>query len=376
MFNLNFKMNLIKIQSKFNITTVLIAPLDWGLGHATRCIPLIKALLLNNCKVIIACNKQQKKLLEQEFTNVAFLFLEGYNITYASNPKLLPLSILKQLPQINKAINRENLWLNKIIDKHDIKLVISDNRYGLYSNKVPCVFVTHQLTIKAPFSFVEKYLQLINYQFINRFTACWVPDFASDNNVAGILSHPKKMPNIPVSYIGLLSRFKTTKTIDKKYDFCVVLSGPEPQRTVLEQLILKDIHLINSTILLVRGKPLSEENLPTFLNVEIVNHLVGSDLQLAFQQSNYIISRSGYSTVLELLSLQKKSILIPTPGQTEQEYLGKKLMTQGWCYTISQKEFSLQKAISEAEKFKYQLPQLETVSLQDFIAQFLEKQFK
>lgn len=369
-------MNLIKIQSKFNITTVLIAPLDWGLGHATRCIPLIKALLLNNCKVIIACNKQQKKLLEQEFTNVAFLFLEGYNITYASNPKLLPLSILKQLPQINKAINRENLWLNKIIDKHDIKLVISDNRYGLYSNKVPCVFVTHQLTIKAPFSFVEKYLQLINYQFINRFTACWVPDFASDNNVAGILSHPKKMPNIPVSYIGLLSRFKTTKTIDKKYDFCVVLSGPEPQRTVLEQLILKDIHLINSTILLVRGKPLSEENLPTFLNVEIVNHLVGSDLQQAFQQSNYIISRSGYSTVLELLSLQKKSILIPTPGQTEQEYLGKKLMTQGWCYTISQKEFSLQKAISEAEKFKYQLPQLETVSLQDFIAQFLEKQFK
>ncbi len=369
-------MNLIKIQPKFNITTVLIAPLDWGLGHATRCIPIIKALQNVKCNVIIACNNQQKKLLEQEFADIVFLFLEGYNITYATNPKLLPLSILRQLPKIKKAITREKLWLDEAIDKHGINLVISDNRYGLYSNKVPCVFITHQLTIKAPFLFIEKWLQQINYRFINRFTACWVPDFSGDNSIAGILSHPKKMPKIPVDYIGLLARFEATKTLEIKYDFCIVLSGPEPQRTILERLILKDCHLIKAKILLVRGKPLSEESLPAFSNIEIKNHLAGNELQQAIQQSDYIISRSGYTTVMELLSLQKKSILIPTPGQTEQEYLGKKLMAQSWCYTISQKEFSLQKAIGEAEKFNYQLPQLEADSLQKFIDQFLEKQLQ
>lgn len=356
--------------------TVLIAPLDWGLGHATRCIPIIKVLLLNNCKVIIACNKQQQKLLELEFTDVTFLFLEGYNITYSSNPKLLPLSILRQLGNIRKAIKIEHLWLDKAIEKHAIDLVISDNRYGLYSNKVPCVFITHQLTIKAPFLFVEKWLQQINYQFINRFTACWVPDLAGKNNIAGVLSHPKKMPKIPVNYIGLLTRFEAIKTPEIKYDFCIVLSGPEPQRTVLELLILKEIHLLKVKILLVRGKPLCQENLQTYSKVEIKNHLAGNELQQAFQQSNYIISRSGYTTVMELLSLQKKSILIPTPGQTEQEYLGKKLMKQGWCYTVTQKEFSLKKVIAEVKKFDYQLPQLEAGSLQDFIGQFLEQLFK
>lgn len=322
---------------------------------------------------MIACNNQQKKQLEQEFTNIPFLFLEGYNITYSSNPKLLPLSILGQLPKIKKAIKREYLWLDDAIEKYAIDLVISDNRYGLYSNKAPCVFITHQLTIKAPFLFVEKWLQEINYQFINRFSTCWVPDFKGDNNIAGILSHPKKMPNIPVDYIGLLARFVAVKKTEIKYDFCIVLSGPEPQRTILEKLILKDINLLETKILLVRGKPSSEDTLQNFPNIKISNYLAGNELQQAFQQSEYIISRSGYTTVMELLSLEKKSILIPTPGQTEQEYLGKKLMEQGWCYTISQEGFNLQKAIAKAKQFNYKLPQLEADSLQKFISQFLTK---
>ena len=156
------------ILSNFNMPKILIAPLDWGLGHTTRCIPIIKALLANSCRVVVSCNTEQQNLLLQEFNNVEFLFLEGYNIKYASNPKLLPISIIGQLPTINKAIRYEHQWLDKIIENNNIDLVISDNRYGLYSNKIPCIFITHQLTIKASFLFIERWLQKINYQFINQ----------------------------------------------------------------------------------------------------------------------------------------------------------------------------------------------------------------
>lgn len=374
---------------------ILIAPLDWGLGHTTRCIPIVKALLANDCKVVVCCNTQQQNLLQQEFDNVEFLFLEGYNIKYNSNPKFLPISILGQLPTIRKIIKYEHQWLDKIIESNNIDLVISDNRYGFYSKKIPCIFITHQLTIKAPFLFIEHWLQKINYQFINRYKACWVPDFSGDNNIAGILSHPTKMPKIPINYIGPLARFGNERSVINDqpsiteirseykfgtakytYDCCILLSGPEPQRTILEKIILIDIDNTKARILLLRGKPGSADKLEGCDKIEIKNHLAGNELQQAIQQSEFIISRSGYTTVMELLSLQKKAILIPTPGQTEQEYLGERLMNQSWCYSISQQNFNLQNAISEAKKFNYKLPNLEYKSLQNFISNFLKSSFK
>ncbi len=344
------------IKSKFNIQTILIAPLDWGLGHATRCIPIIKALLLLDYNVYIACNNNQKKLLQLEVKNVTFLLLNGYNINYSVNNKLFALSIFKQLPKISKAIKFEHLWLEETIVKYKIDVVISDNRYGLYTTRVPCIFITHQLLIKAPFSFIEKYLQKINYQFINKFTQCWIPDFEASQNIAGVLSHPQKMPIIPVKYIGPLARFEDKNVLEKKYDYCIILSGPEPQRTILEQLILKQINTISGKILLVRGLPNSQELLLTTNDLEIRNHLSSIELGRAIRQSEFIITRSGYTTIMELLWLQKKSIVIPTPGQTEQEYLAKKLMQQGWCYSVSQSQFNIAIAIGNAQQFTYQLP--------------------
>ena len=361
------------IQSKFNTQTILIAPLDWGLGHATRCIPIIKTLLLLNYTIYIACNNNQKKLLQAEIKNVTFLSLDGYNIKYSLNNKFFALSILKQLPKIINAIKYEHIWLKETIEKYKIDIVISDNRYGLHTTKVPCIFIIHQLLIKAPFAFIEKYLQKINYHFINKFTQCWVPDFELLPNIAGVLSHPKKMPTIPVKYIGPLARFEEKHTLKKKYDYCIILSGPEPQRTVLEQLMLQQIPATTGKILLVRGLPNTLENLPITDNLEIKNHLSTIELGEAIRQSDYIITRSGYTTVMELLWLEKKSILIPTPGQTEQEYLAEKLMQQGWCYSVAQSEFKLATAISGAQQFNYQLPTMEASHLQVRISELLQK---
>ena len=336
----------------FNIQKILIAPLDWGLGHATRCIPIIRALMANGYEVIAAAENGQAHLLQTEFPSMQILPLSGYLVQYSRSKWGLPFTLLAQLPRLQRTIKEEHRWLDKIIDEHHIDLVISDNRYGLYSKKIPCIFITHQLRIKAPFGWIEKMLQRVNYRYINRFKSCWVPDVADELNAAGILSHPPVMPRIKIHYIGLLSRFKV-RAVEKKYDYCILLSGPEPQRTLLEEKLLAGLSKTEGKILLVRGKPGSSETLNKMDHVEIKNHLPGLELEDALLQSEYIISRSGYTTVMELLSLQKKSILIPTPGQTEQEYLAKKLQAHRICMSVEQDKLNLAEDLLTVKTFSY-----------------------
>lgn len=338
---------------KFNIHTVLIAPLDWGLGHATRCIPIINSLIKNGFNVIIAASGAQRTLLSGEFRNLEFIELPGYNIRYSRKKWALPLKIIVQVPFILRTIRNEHAWLEKTIDTYKIDLVISDNRYGLYTTKIPCVFITHQLRIQSPFKWLEQLIQAINYKYINRFAACWVPDIESNINIGGGLSHPEKKPITPVLYMGLLSRFEMAVQEEIKYDYCIVLSGPEPQRTLLENRIIEQVKNETYRILLVRGKPGSNKNISVSPNVEVKNHLSGNEMRRAFMQSRYIISRCGYTTVMELLSLQKKSILIPTPGQTEQEYLAKKLMKEQLCFCVRQNRFYWQACTIAAKQFSY-----------------------
>jgi uncharacterized protein (TIGR00661 family) len=354
-----------------NRKKVLISPLDWGLGHTTRCITIVRKLLDTNVSIIVACNPVQKELLQQEFNNIEFLLLEGYDITYSKNQLLFPIKLLFQLPKIILSIKREHRWLQKTIENHQIDLVISDNRYGLYTSKVPCFFITHQLAIKAPFSWLEYLLQKINYGFINRFAHCWVPDFEGEKNIAGVLSHPKRLPSIPVHYIGPLARLVKDNNAPIRYQFCIILSGPEPQRTILEDTILQQLATISSKCLLVRGRLNTAPISATNPNVSIENHLKGADLQAAIQASEFVITRSGYTSVMELLSLQKKCILIPTPGQTEQEYLAKQLMKQKWAWCIDQKDFNLIDSLEQASNFNYCLPDISTDLLGDVIKKFL-----
>ncbi|MES2003872.1 MAG: glycosyltransferase [Bacteroidota bacterium] len=344
--------------SNFNIQKILIAPLDWGLGHATRCIPIIRALIANGFTVVIAAEGAQAHLLQTEFPTLQLLLLPGYRVRYSKRKWTLPFTLLAQLPRLLRTIKMEAAWLKQVIDDHQIDLVISDNRYGLSNQKVSCIFITHQLTIKAPFAWLETLLQKINYRYINRFTACWVPDMAGAHNLAGCLSHPAKMPAVPVQYIGLLSRFRPEAAV-VKYEYCILLSGPEPQRTLLEDKLLPELQKMQTPVLLVRGKPGNTDILFAGDQVTIKNHLPGNELQQAILQSEYIVSRSGYTTVMELMALQKKSILIPTPGQTEQEYLAQRLAENGFCITASQDHFDCVEQLLKAKQFQYQVPAFE-----------------
>lgn len=319
----------------------MVAPLDWGLGHATRCIPIIRALLENGCKVLLAAEGAQSVLLQQEFPQLTIIPLRGYRVRYAGTRAGLAFRLLFQLPRLLNTIRKEHEWLQSVIRQYEIDLVISDNRYGLYSKQVPCVFITHQLTIKAPYRWLEKFIQRINYRYINRFTACWVPDAAGEHSLAGMLSHPEKMPVIPVHYLGLLSRWKPA-TVAKEYEVMVLLSGPEPQRTLLEEKILSAIQTIHGKKILVRGRPGDTTETVATDSLKIYQHAPGTELAKLIQQSDRIICRSGYTSLMELMALQKKMLLIPTPGQTEQEYLAKEFAEKGWANTLEQDQCNSQ----------------------------------
>lgn len=352
---------------------VLIAPLDWGLGHSTRCIPIIHALQNLEIEVIIAAEGAVASLLKNEFPNIRILPLKGYRIRYAKTSAGLFWKILTQIHKIIRTIREEHIWLEKIIQEENIDLVISDNRYGLHTQQIPCVFITHQLTIKAPFDFIELILQKINYHFINRFSRCWIPDAKGSNNLAGILSHPKVAPRIPVDYLGILNRMNTVEHQKFVYKYCFLLSGPEPQRTILENRIVAIIPELSGAIMLLRGLPNSNSSLETANNTTVLNHVSTAQLNTILSESECIICRSGYTSVMELIGLKKQALLIPTPGQTEQLYLANKLQNDQLFAMVQQNKLNIE-SIKKAKSFHTQhkeIPIFSTTVLEGILFQLM-----
>ena len=321
----------------------------------------------------LAASGAQAALLKEAFPELPLLNLPGYQVGYAKTKRGLVFRLLLQVPRILHAIRQEHRWLKKAVEQFRFDAVISDNRYGLWHKKIPCIFITHQLRIRVPGSpFTENRLQKINYRYINRFSACWVPDELTAPGLAGSLSHPEKMPAVPVSYIGPLSRFEKKEIPEQTGHLLILLSGPEPQRTLLEEKILEELVHYQGTATLVRGLPGDQSMLPSTNMIRIFNHLPAPLLNEEMQKAQQVICRSGYSSVMDLALLGKKSILIPTPGQTEQEYLATLYQQQQTAFTTDQKNFSLTSALKAAAQCSYHpFPLSGKNELQPVITRFL-----
>ena len=358
---------------------ILVAPLDWGLGHATRCIPIIGELVTQGCEVWLAGEGEQETLLRAEFPQLSFLPLEGYRIRYSM--KGFAWKIISQIPRIVSRINQENKWLRRMVRSYHFDAVISDNRFGLCHATVPSIFITHQLSIKTNLGkWTEKILQRWNYRHMEQFTECWIPDSAAEGNLAGELSHPPIRPKLPVRYIGWLSRLgrrtsifldSPTKSIDH---LLFILSGPEPQRSILENKIINDVSHYPGTATIVRGKPSLLTTIPSTGMIKFHNYLAAKELNEEMDKADLVISRSGYSTIMDVVQRQKKAVLIPTPGQPEQEYLAALLNQTQVALSIEQKNFSLPVILDKAKKFNYRLPTLDSMDqLPATISNFISK---
>lgn len=344
-----------------NAKNILIAPLDWGMGHTTRCVPLIHHILSLGHHIFFAGNEGQRRIVTELFgERITTFHLDGYNVTYSPANRFAQAGLLSQLPRIAGVIKREHEWLRQKVSELQIDGIISDNRYGLFHPAVPSVIITHQLRVMTGMgSLADKAVQRLHYKYLNRFNATWVVDEANAPGLAGELAHCMHMPH-RYDYIGLLSRFhsahitppspchgepRRTRVGER---FLVLLSGPEPQRTNLSRILWPQCVNYMGEVVFADGSDNAET--PSDIPPHITYHkrLNGKALEEALCWADVVVCRSGYSTLMDLAALGKRAVLIPTPGQTEQEYLAAHLMKKGAWYSAPQQNFDLNAGVSNA----------------------------
>ena len=309
---------------------ILISPLDWGLGHASRIIPLIDKHLELGDNVIIAGSGMSLNLLKKQFPHLHSIEIPSFKMKYSAG-KSQVWAVVKAFPKLIYYSIKEHKVLKRIVNEENIDFIISDNRFGLFHKTVPSAYITHQLLIKLPkgWAWMEPFVAFVHRCIINRFTECWVPDFEDmSESLAGELSHPDKKPE-NVKYIGILSRFSKRCTPYGRENITpnlalAILSGAEPQRTMLEEELLTSLQEDqHEDIILVQGKVEAEQKKYKVGKVTVYNYMHTEELQENILKADNIICRSGYSSIMDLHALGKlqNATLIPTPGQTEQEYL-------------------------------------------------------
>lgn len=321
---------------------ILVAPLDWGLGHATRCAVLIDRWLEEGHEVILASNGRSAAWLQQRYPKLEVLTdIPDYAVTYPSAGSMA-VHFAKQLPRLIRVVRDEHRWLERIVTERNIDSVYSDNRYGLHHQRVPCTFITHQLYVRVPW-WSKALVHGICNRYLKRFQSIWVPDYEKGNTLSGALSHGGSWDD-RVQYIGPLSRFavpERSRGLDcaRPPRLVALISGPEPSRSAFEQQLRQLLIETGHAALLILGRP-DKATHEVHSDLTIINHLPDEQLADALTQAELVICRSGYSTIMDLEALDVRALLVPTPGQTEQEYLAEYHAKLGRHDMISQQELS------------------------------------
>lgn len=309
--------------------------------------------------VVFAGNEQQRIYIEQTFPGIESLQLDGYNVTYSKHEYMFMPALLKQVPALLSTIKKEHNWLAQVVQQHNIDAVVSDNRYGLWHRNVPCVIMTHQLQVlTGKGRIADNLLRKMHYKYLERFDDCWVVDVPGAQGLSGVMAHPGTIP-ANAAYLGLLSQAERTAD-EKKDSVLVLLSGPEPQRSVLSAKIWEQVLQMERPVIFIEGS--NNADSPTNIPEHITYHklLAKQDLKDAISRAGIVVCRSGYSTIMDLVKLGKKAILVPTPGQTEQEYLAKQLHEQNIFLAATQKELDIDTLLKEAKSFPFQTMELQS----------------
>lgn len=322
---------------------ILICPLQWGLGHAGRMIPLAARLRELNYNIFIGSGEEQLSFFRRELPGLNYINFKGFSPVYS---RILPqyVSLFLKTPVLIFHSFLEHFRLKRIIREHSIDIVISDNRFGLWNKKIRTVYITHmpRIPFPRPFRFLEFIGIILHRSIIKKYSLCFIPDLPGDNNLSGRLSHDLKLPG-NTRHIGILSRFtiqgpvSTQKPGDQGH-VTVILSGPEPQRSILKTKLYALLRDNKAPVIFLGGRPDLQTEPEVSDNITYFNHLPAEEMKEIITGSSRIITRSGYTTIMELISLSCNALLVPTPGQTEQEYLAEYLTRNGWFTSVLQKK--------------------------------------
>lgn len=298
--------------------------------------------------VIPASDGEALLMIRRELPDQKVLELPGYGIHYYS--KYMPFNMLRYAPGMLKAMKTENELTDAIVKREKIDCIITDNRYGCHHPDVPSALITHQLQVFTGQKLLDVYIRRQIRSWCRNFDEIWIPDQEPPNNITGELSDADIKP-IPKFYLGVISEL-TCKPTTGKYDAVAVISGPEPQRTQFEQLVIKQLSSLNGQFAIVCGKPGDNEKIRTEKNLTIIPYMSRAQISELLNETEIVISRSGYTTLMDLARTGHKAILCPTPGQYEQIYLADRLSSLGECVYRRQENLNLSQALIEIQKIK------------------------
>lgn len=314
---------------------VLVAALDWGLGHASRCIPIIASLQQKSLEVVIAGSGPSLALLREAFPNLYAVELPSYRVKYGIHSPAW-WSIMRQAPRWLRVIRQEHREMRVLVRQLNIAIILSDNRYGCWSSTCHNVFIGHQFRLGAGslLSPLSPVFSFFHERLLRHFQEIWIPDYP-DRLLSGTLSITTQKP---VRFLGVLSRLKEQKPAKKEKDVLAIVSGPEPLRSHFEQQLLRLLDSSGLSFTLVRGLVQS----PASSDARLCNHLPPAEMSRAISGAKLIIARSGYSTIMDLVTTNARALLVPTPGQPEQEYLASRLASAGGATTCKAKDLTLE----------------------------------
>lgn len=316
---------------------ILVAPLNWGLGHATRCIPIIEALENHGFEPVIASDGAALTLLKREFPQHRAVELPTYQIEYAKADAFFNFKLLVQMGRMFSTIKKERRIIKLLVKDMNLSGIISDNRLGAYNKYIPSVFITHQINVLSGTS--SGIASILHRRFIKKYLECWVPDVKTSPNLSGKLGHTEEeVPNL--KYIGPVSRLHKASH-EKRYDLAVILSGAEPHRSNLEIRLTEELKDYKGSVIFVRGLVDEKQVVEQKGNITYYNFMDSDQMEIVLNESETVLCRSSYSTIMDVAKLCKKAFFIPTPGNEEQEYLAKKLRKAGLAPSASQKGFKI-----------------------------------
>jgi uncharacterized protein (TIGR00661 family) len=330
---------------------IIYAVCSWGLGHATRSLPVIRKLAKEKNELTIISHGRSLKLLKDELgENPRYIQIEDYPMLLSENSRQFMAKSMIYWPNFISKMIKGQRQIQKILEKEKYDRIISDGRYDIYSRKIPSFFISHQIRIMNPLriKMFENGSEIFNLFFFKRFCGVIVPDFRKDN-LSGDLSHNlHRIDENKIHYAGVLSDFKKINKT-KNIDYLISISGPEPQRTMLEEKLLTQIGDLKGKVVVTLGKT---ENMDKFKQdgVETYSFLPSDKREEFLNRAKLVVSRSGYSTMLDLAVIGCKALMIPTPGQVEQEYLAKYHNKKGTFYSVSQDNIDLSRDVDIAKK--------------------------
>ncbi len=333
--------------------TIYFAVLNMGLGHATRSLPVMKALQQRGHRLVIGSSGRAMAFFRQEMPDASFVVTPDYGITYSKSKLLWP-RLLLQAPGVLWAVMLEKELTHQVVFTRAIDCIISDNCYGAHSKLVPSYFISHQLYFAMPRSMtlLRRTVGWVNRLPHRFYQKIFVPDIekAGEGLISGALSEIPSKQSDRYSHIGWLASVNKNN-LSEDIDVLVSISGPEPQRTFLEEKVLADIRSIPGKKVVLLGKSEEEQLLSEDSYLTVYNHLPRENMNALLNRAKIIVSRPGYTTLMELAELGRKALLIPTPGQTEQIYLAKRLMDQNLYFSVEQSKLDLARDLQKATQF-------------------------